>query len=116
MARHLLLGMLAFALIGFDAVGLEARPNEPKATTPRDPHFTGKVIFVQTKTQAVTLEKPQVKRLGDRSFIVGSVIKDEVITRGGFAGAIIWLPLSEVLQMVEYDDLDQLKKVTGSAR
>jgi hypothetical protein len=51
------------------------------------------------------MEQVQIRRLGDRAFVAGRVVKKGDLTRGDFAGAMMWLPLSEVKRIVVLDDL-----------
>jgi hypothetical protein len=66
--------------------------------------FTGKAIFVQTREpsrQNLLLEEPQVKELGNRSFLVGRVVQGE--TR-------FWLPLADVARIEEFASVEELGK------
>src|SRR3954447_11568776 len=66
--------------------------------------FTGKAIFVETNSQSlqnVLLEDPQVKTLGERTFVVGRVVNS---TRR------CWIPLSNVDRIEEFADVEEMGK------
>jgi uncharacterized protein involved in exopolysaccharide biosynthesis len=71
--------------------------------------FAGKVVFVQTTHEAATLEKAHLTRLGDRSFLVGRVVRDDILTKGFFVGSTLYVPLSDVTRMAVFESLEQLK-------
>jgi hypothetical protein len=109
MIRHFFLALAALAggaLLG----GLTTRAAPAAQEAPPDEDFVGKVVFVQTDREAVTLEKARIRNLGGRSFIVGRVLDDETVTRAQFVGLVQWLPLSDVRRMVVSEDLEQFKK------
>jgi hypothetical protein len=84
-------------------------PGLKKAEAVLATDLTGKVVFVQTAKDAVTLEKAQVMRLGERPFVVGRVLRDQIVTRGDFVGTTAYLPVSDITRIVVCDNLDQLK-------
>ena len=116
MVRYLILASAALAVCGLLAPGLAAGAGEPAPAPAQDVDFAGKVVFVQTSKDAATLEKVQVKRLGDRFFVVGRVVDDEVLTQGAFVGSTLCLPLSEVTKLVVSDNLDALKKSVSARK
>lgn len=67
--------------------------------------FTGKALFVQMKQGhspgSVPLEEPQVKTLGERTFLIGRVVNG---TRR------FWLPLADVARIEEFADVEELGK------
>ena len=109
MNRHFYLALailLGGALLG--GLATRAAPTKPDETPDED--FVGKVVFVQTDRDAVTLENARVRHLGGRSFLVGRVVDDETVTRPQFVGLTQWLPLSDVRRMVVSEGLEQFKK------
>ena len=58
------------------------------------------------------IEKARVLRLGDRYFLVGQVpdLGEEYKVSKGI---IVWTPLSEVIQITEWDSIESLRKVHG---
>jgi hypothetical protein len=114
MVKHVLLALAALALGGLVASGLTAGGSGSKSADPDEAEFRGKIVFVQTAKEAATLEQVRVKRLGDRLFLVGRIIDDEVLTNRQFAGGTLWLPVAEVARMVAFDNLNQLKNSVGA--
>src|SRR5262245_59204584 len=74
------------------------------AAAPPAQKFT-KPILVMGKTRSVTLKGAEVRRLGDRYFLVGIDVggKGPNFTKGDFAGSTVWLALEDVVQVVEID-------------
>jgi hypothetical protein len=88
----------------------EKRVPEPGA----DDDFGTKLILFGTrqKTQQVEggyLEKAKVRRLGDRYFLVGQAVHAEGVDNP-YCGVVIWTPLSDVAQIVEFDNLEAAQK------
>jgi hypothetical protein len=81
-----------------------------RPTEAPDEDFVGKVVFVQTDRETVTLEKARVRHAGGRPFVVGKVLDDETVTRPQFVGLTQWLPLSDVRRIVVSEDLEQFRK------
>ena len=48
-----------------------------------------------------TLEDARVRSVGGRSFIVGREVAGPQITTPRFVGKIVWIPITDVVQMVE---------------
>ncbi|HJT75903.1 MAG TPA: hypothetical protein VJ739_01770 [Gemmataceae bacterium] len=106
-----LLFLMAALLV---AVSL-CRADEPKTTAPAAEDFGKKILVVQVKThnetKAMVLEKVRVKRLGDRSFLVGKGV-DDGQPDTWYKGRTVWVGMSDVVTMFEFDSLDDLHKVT----
>jgi hypothetical protein len=109
MIRHFSLSLAVLAG-GALLCGLTTRAAPPTPEAPPDEDFVGKVVFVQTDRDAVTLEKARVRHLGGRAFLVGRVIDDETVTRAQFVGLTQWVPLSDVRRMVVSEGLEQFRK------
>jgi hypothetical protein len=109
MVRHLFLALVALAG-GALLCGLTTRAAPATQEPPPDEDFVGKVVFVQTDREAVTLEKARVRNLGGRAFVVGRALDDETVTRAQFVGLVQWVPLSDVRRMVVSEDLEQFQK------
>jgi hypothetical protein len=116
MFRHLRPALLAVVAGSALLCGMATRASPPLPEGPADEDFIGKVVFVQTQRQAVTLEKARARHLGGRAFVVGRVVDDETVTRPQFAGLTLWLPLSEVTRMVVSDNLEQFQKSCKAGR
>ena len=63
--------------------------------------FGDNIVLVTGKSIGATLERVELRNMGGRTFVVGRVSADQTYTRGPVSGALIWLPLDEVNQMVE---------------
>jgi hypothetical protein len=91
---------------------------EPKAPAPASSDFSGKMVIViygrgDARNSAV-LEKPQVRRLGERAFVVGVGV-DEWSADKWAHGITVWVPIDSVVSFMEVSDVEQAKKVFGSA-
>jgi hypothetical protein len=93
-------------------VGHSSQPGDGKESG-QDP-FAGKLLLVTTSNNQNTLKNVQVRKLGERTFLVGVAMREEIVTREPFAGRTLWLPVSEVVEIVEFDDLGQLKRFSNS--
>ena len=102
--------VLAAVAGGLTSCAAQTKRATPAPAAAPGAELAGKVVFVQTQREAATLEKAHVRRLGDRDFIVGRVVKDDGLTKPTFAGSTVWLPLSDVTRMAVFDDLEQLRK------
>ncbi|SRR5579871_1704302 len=81
-----------------------------------DAAFKGKVVLVNTTNMMTTpflLEKVQVQKFGDRSFLVGKGTADG---RWGdwYRGRIVRLQLEHIVSIVEFDDVKEAKKALES--
>jgi hypothetical protein len=79
--------------------------------------FGGKVLLVVTRPKdgrtevgGGPVEQAKVRRLGDYYFIVGKVPDLGEMFKES-KGTVLWTPLSEVIQITEYDTIDAIKKV-----
>ena len=68
--------------------------------------FSGKPIFVQAeKDVAFTLEKPEVRQLGGRAFVVGRELQDDPydFTPQRFVGGTVWVAVDGITQLIELE-------------
>lgn len=72
--------------------------------------FAGKIVLLQSKSHPVTIENPVVKQLGDRWFVTGKSVRSEV-ARDWFVGSTVWMPVTEVDTIAEFEDMEQLRKI-----
>jgi len=101
--------LLAFVTIGLLFLGC-LRLLSPSAEAGNKPAsagpFSDKPVLVQAKDQvAYTLVKVEVRQLGGRSFLVGREMRNSpyMITKEQWKGAMVWVPLDTVTQMVELE-------------
>lgn len=103
--------------LGLCATAQEPKPDQPPAPAaapqPAQPQaggdFTGKVLAISTKNANAPgglMEKVQVRTLGGRPFLVGESA-DERMPRG----AKIWIPVEDVIQVVEFKSLEEARQV-----
>jgi hypothetical protein len=103
--------VLAAALIA-SVAGHTSQPADTKEGTAEP--FPGKLILLSTANSQNTLKNVQVRKLGDRSFIGGTTVRDSTLTREEYPGRTLWVPVSEVEEIVEFDDLGQLRRLGNS--
>jgi hypothetical protein len=106
------IGVAALIVLGPFALGALLGADEPKAAAARNGDLAGKVLVITMKgqpDQGVVLDKVQVKQLGDQWFVVGKVLEDAP-GRPWSKGRTMWVPLTNVASMVEFDDAGQLRR------
>ncbi len=102
------------------AAGLSAADpiREPLSSATPEPDFSGKVLAISIKGAdgaGCTIEKVQVRRLGNRSFLVGSLVQS-VITkplgteRKDADGMTVWVAVDEINQIAEFKDIEEVRK------
>ncbi len=72
--------------------------------------FQGKILAVSMRSvnTQVILEQARIQPLGGQPFLVGRYLDDPIVK--GPRGRTTWLALIDVLRIVEFDDVEQLKK------
>jgi hypothetical protein len=108
MTRRVWIGVLALAATG----GLLPAADE-KAPPPREPDFTGKLVYVQSRAgvKEVLLEKASVRPLGGRPFLVGKAVAEDAVPFRQFtAGAEVWVPVDEVESLAVFDGVAQFRR------
>src|SRR5437868_15066538 len=101
--RNKQLWVLSAVLVAAGAVTtLVVRAADQKPAPAGDAAFVGRLMFIQAKTTpgAVTLENVQLRRLGERAFLVGKEVEG-AMTRATFTGKQVWMPVNDVDRMVE---------------
>jgi hypothetical protein len=81
-----------------------------------DATFKGKVLLVHTSNMMTTpflLEKVQVQKIGDRSFLVGKGAADGRLG-DWYKGRTARLQLEHIVSIIEFDDLQDAKKALES--
>jgi len=94
--------LLARFAVGQNANGERASPLE----------FKGNVIVVYCKSDAdrgAVLEKPELKKIGERSFLVGTGM-DYGGPKNWTAGQRMWLAVDDVAFIAEFKDAETFKK------
>ena len=93
------------------------QPQPARAADSAEYDFGKKVLIVATKptdpkevSGGTYLEEAKVRKLGDRLFLVGK-IPDLGAEYANSKGTVMWTPISEIIQISEYSDVEALKKV-----
>jgi hypothetical protein len=98
------------------AVGYVLGGDEPKGPAKANGEFAGKIVVVQTKAgvKNATIENAGIRPLGNRSFLVGKSIADDVINqRSYFTGSEVWVPVDDIESLVVFETLNQLRRNAG---
>src|SRR5437660_11092626 len=97
-------------------LGVAVRMTAPaQAPKPAEVPFKGKVVvFTPNKHEAATvaLQGPSIKRLGELDFLTGQVAGS---TADGDwrVRAVLWIPLADIKEMVEFKDLREAKRAVS---
>jgi len=106
-----------WAVVVVVAVGLvagarmAANAEDPKKPVVEEP-FKGKVVVFAIRKDAnklTALQGPQVKRLGDTDFLMGQVVGST--GEDWRLGAVVWVPVGDLGEVVEFKDLRDAKRV-----
>jgi hypothetical protein len=83
----------------------------PVPLTVPEPPFKGKVIVFALKkdAQKTALQDPSIKRLGEINFLTGQVAGNTE-DRDWRMGTVVWVPLANVREIVEFKDLRDAKR------
>lgn len=95
-----------------------SRTSQAAPAPSSDAAFKGKVLLVSTNdmmTVPCLLEKAQVLKLGEHSFLVGEGAMDGDMG-DWYKGRIIRLPMEHIVSITEFDDLKEAKKAFGGGR
>jgi hypothetical protein len=111
MSKPMLCGLTVATVLSLGILTLALHAQGQPAKEPQAPAFTGKVILVEAGPGvAATLEKPELRVAGGRTFVTGTAVQDSTLTKEHFPGARVWIPLEDVKRLVELEDLEKLKK------
>jgi hypothetical protein len=108
--------ILTVCLIGFVlAVGVALAQGGKPVVENGEHDFGTKVLAIVTQKHDEQggggyVEKAKIRRLGDRYFIVGQV-PDMGEEFQASKGTVVWTPVSAVIQITEYDNVETLRKV-----
>src|SRR5690242_2834784 len=109
-----LAAVLVFALLGW-LVPL-SRDSQAAPAPSTDAAFKGKALLVNlsnTMPSTFLLEKAQVQKIGDHSFLVGKGTADGRIG-GWYKGRTVRLQMEHIVSITEFDDLKDAKKALES--
>ena len=117
MSRDWLLVAFTVTAIAFVTIWPDCWAVAQQAAPAREEAFVGKVLVVTLKSSdefGATLEKVQIRNLGGKPYLVGTGV-DDGQPDNWVAGQTMWFPLEDVAQMVEFSDVEQLKKAQAKA-
>jgi hypothetical protein len=75
--------------------------------------FAKKITVIAMKfdpQQLTPMDSVTIKRLGEKTFLVGRVI-GSINGEDWRKGTTVWIPVQDIHQLVEFDNVEQLKKV-----
>lgn len=104
--------VVVFALASLALFMPLSRDSQAAPAPSSDAVFKGKVLLVSTTnmmTGAFLVEKAQVQKIGDHSFLVGKGAADARIG-GWYKDRTIRLQMEHVVSITEFDDLKDAKK------
>jgi hypothetical protein len=114
--KRSVIAVLALSVLALVAMqsGLRAQQKKPEAAT-ESAELRGKILSVTLKSKeegaGAVIEKAALKRIEGRTFLVGVVIDDG--SANPYKGTTAWLPLDEILQIMEFTSVDEARKVFG---
>lgn len=98
--------VLVVLLVAFSTIG------QAPTTAPAEPvHLSGEVVTISLGRYpafGATVTEPSIRVLGGRSFIVGRTY-DTGHPGEWRKGAMIWVPVSQVVQIVEFATVEEYK-------
>jgi len=107
----------ALLICGLCAVSILAMTTfaeDPKPGVAGSREFGGKVLTITLGDNGGgVFESADLKTLGDRTFIVATAI--DMGNQDWRAGARVWLPVNEIHQMVEFNNVEDARKAYQSA-
>ncbi len=112
-SRRLIIVAAACAVLGLMAVIRSGGADEP-ANQAAPAMFAGKCVAVSVLDQytGACLEKVEVRKLGGREFLVGTVLPANE-RYGLIKGKTQWIALDAIKSIYEFKDLDEMKSVTA---
>src|SRR5688572_5218629 len=111
MSRHSTLIVLAVLAIFTFPWALRAQDAKPAASAP---DLSGKIVTVTLNDDVGgVLKDARVLSLGDRQFIAGVGVN--MGTNDWREGYRVWIPIDKVIQIVEFDTLDDARKAYNTA-
>jgi hypothetical protein len=105
---------LASLIVGIVAVSYvfsRAAEDGPVPAAANEPNFKGKFLLVsQEGDGGAALTDAELRKAGGRVFLVGTGV-DCGEDWKDFAGKTMWLSIDKVLQITEFDNFDDLKRI-----
>jgi hypothetical protein len=112
MRRSFWVGLAAVGLIAAGIHFLSSGGTAAPAPAAEN-QFAGKILWISCKNGArgTVLENVSFRQIAGKAFIVGKCLdSDERGTVNPWAGALVWLAVDDVVQIMEFKTADELKK------
>src|SRR5262249_20343806 len=84
------------------AIKSQVTPPKPAAVQEEVGLPQGWLVVLTRERLNVTLKEARVRPVGGRSFVIGTEVDNPQITKPMFVGMLVWMPLDDVIQIVEY--------------
>jgi hypothetical protein len=119
MRKVTILAVIVFAVCGWLTLPASSDDKKPMSPANIEHDFGTKIVSVRTSSAktdnqfgftADCPEKVQVRRLGDRSFLVGQVA-GRMGQENPYEGVKLWIPLSTVLELGEFENIEAVDKL-----
>ncbi len=104
--------LFATVLVAWTCPGTPLQAQEPSPARGAEGNLGGKFLILELRGkqgQFTALEQVQVIRLGGTAFIVGTGL-DVGSSFNPSKGRKLWVPVPEVVAMIEFDNPDQVKE------
>jgi hypothetical protein len=91
----------------------------PKPQVPAEADFKGKVLSISTDYQdksGAILEEVRIRKIGERSFLVGKGVDDGRPETAIYKGRTMWISVEHVVQIAEFDSVDDVKKLVRQSQ
>ena len=113
MSKVRIIGLAASLVVVAAFLGIMLKAEERKPVLTADPDFAGKILLVSTRGHAEgggAIEKVTTRRIGNEPYLVGKGV-DTGDPDNWYKEKMVWIALHDVSQIVEFTDLDEVKKV-----
>jgi hypothetical protein len=107
--RSIRIGGIVLVVVAVAVAGY-VRSQQPVGGPGERNDFQGKILAVSVRAvnTMLVLEQARIRPLGGQPFLVGKFLDDPSVK--GPRGRTTWLALIDVLRIVEFDNVEQLKK------
>jgi hypothetical protein len=109
MSKQAVVSLIVGMTLG--AAGVWELTARAQMQTPGYRPFGSKTVVLTTKSGGAEVENPEIRAIGNRTFVVGQSAKDSKYMRHIIPDSPIWLPIDEVIQINEMPAPAEKKKV-----
>jgi len=105
--------VLAFVALGH---AISGQNPPPKTASTEVAPFTGKVLWLDAKPPANggVIQNARIKRLGERSFLVGDSIQQP--DKDGYPPATFWFPIEDIKLIREFRTIEDVLRAEAFMR